>query len=255
MPKYTRRQFLTGSASVALGSALGLPALNALANQPLNEEKHKLKIVVIGAHPDDPETVFGGLMALYAKAGHEVVAAYLTKGEAGIEGKSHSEAAQIRTHEALTACKILNVRPEFLGQTDGNCEITPERYQQMHQFLAKENPDLLFTHWPIDTHRDHRICSVLVYDAWLYSGRKSVLYYGEAMTGMQSQNFIPTDYIDISTVIDAKHQACFAHVSQQIKETYAEHHGQMEVFRGMESGFGYAEAFVKQAKSPRSILP
>ncbi len=93
---------------------------------------------------------------------------------------------------------------------------------------------------------------VLVYDAWLMLGYKSVLFYGEVMTGVQSQNFSPTDYVDITGVVDQKHKACFVHVSQEIEKTYGESHGKMEVFRGMESGFGYAEAFIRQVKSPRN---
>lgn len=189
-------------------------------------------------------------MALYSNLGHEVVSAYLTRGEAGIEGKSHEESARIRTAEALTACDILKVRPAFLGQIDGNCEITRERYSQIMDFLKKEDPDIIFTHWPIDTHRDHCVCSILVYDAWQRLGQKSALYYGEVESGMQSQNFAPTDYVNISSVIHQKHKACFAHVSQKMEETYNDHHGKMEVFRGMEFGCDYAEAFVRHIKSP-----
>jgi len=96
---------------------------------------------------------------------------------------------------------------EFIGQIDGNCEITRERYSPLFALFKKEEPDIILTHWPIDSHRDHRICSILVYDAWLNLGRKSALYYCEAMSGVQSQNFTPTDYIDITSVVKQKHEA------------------------------------------------
>jgi len=213
-----------------------------------------VKVVVIGAHPDDPETIFGGTMALLAKAGHDVVSAYLTRGEAGIDGKSHEEAAGIRTAELKEACRILNVRYELLGQIDGSCEINGAQYAHMHAFLKKENPDMVFTHWPIDTHRDHRVCSSLVLDAWYHLERKFDLYYGEAMTGIQSQNFYPTDYVDITSVIDQKHDACFAHRSQKIEEEYMNYRGPMEVFRGMEYNCGYAEAFVRHFQKPKKTI-
>jgi LmbE family N-acetylglucosaminyl deacetylase len=196
----------------------------------------------------------GGLMALYSNAGHEVVSAYLTRGEAGIEGRSYEESAKIRTAEALAACDILKVRPGFLGQIDGNCEITKERYGQVIDFMRKEDPDIIITHWPVDTHRDHRICSILVYDAWLVLGRKSALYYGEVMSGMQSQNFSPADYVDITDVISQKHKACFVHVSQKIEGEYQESHGNMEIFRGMEAGCKFAEAFIRHVQSPAVSL-
>ena len=200
----------------------------------------RLRVVVVGAHPDDPETVVGGTMALLAQAGHEVVAAYLTRGEAGIPGTAAAEAAGIRTAEAVRACEILGVRPAFLGQVDGACEVTVSRYDDVTRFLESEAPDAVFTQWPIDTHRDHRICSTLVYDAWQRLGQRFALYYGEAMTGHQTQTFSLTDYVDISTVVETKHAACFAHVSQHIRETYNQYHGAMEIFRGMEAQCAHA---------------
>jgi LmbE family N-acetylglucosaminyl deacetylase len=254
MTKHTRRQFLTNTVHITFGSAIGLTSASAFGNNTATSPEKKMKIVVVGAHPDDPETMCGGVMALYSNLGHDIVSAYLTRGEAGIEGKSYEESANIRTAEALAACDILKVRPEFIGQIDGNCEITRERYSQMIDFLKKEDPDIILTHWPIDTHRDHRICSVLVYDAWLIMEHKAALYYCEAMSGIQSQNFTPTDYVDITSVVKQKHKACFAHVSQKIEETYRDHHGKMEIFRGMESGCDFAEAFVRHVKSPGICL-
>jgi LmbE family N-acetylglucosaminyl deacetylase len=247
MSTHSRRHFLTASVPLTLGAAIGLKG-SVSGHDSRSDPGNKMKILVAGAHPDDPETMCGGLMALYAEAGHEVVSAYLTRGEAGIEGKSFDESAQIRTAEAKSACETLHVRPEFLGQIDGSCEITRERYGQMADFIKKERPDIIITHWPIDTHRDHRICSVLVYDTWLRLDYPCALYYGEVMTGIQSQNFSPTEYVDISSVAGIKHKACFAHVSQKIEESYPNDHGRMEIFRGMESGCAYAEAFVRQIK-------
>ena len=254
MTKHTRRELLTLALPVTIGASIGLNSTSASGNTRSSLSEKKMKIVVVGAHPDDPETICGGLMALYSGLGHEVVSVYLTRGEAGIEGKSHEESARIRTAEALNACNILKVRPVFIGQIDGNCEITKERYTPLLELFKKEKPDIILTHWPIDSHRDHRICAVLVYDAWLNLGRKSALYYCEAMSGTQSQNFNPTDYIDITTVVNQKHMACFAHVSQEIEQTYKDHHGKMELFRGMEFGCQYAEAFVRHVKSPGIYL-
>lgn len=220
----------------------------------MSEDK-KLKVVVCGAHPDDPETGCGGTMALYSKLGHEVVAVYLTRGERGISGKTYAEAAEIRTKEAIEACKILNARPVFVGQINGKCEINEGHYDDFQMIIQTEAPDIVFTHWPIDSHRDHRICSHLTYDAWLRSGKKFALYYYEVMTGSQSQNFHPTDYVDITSTVGEKHRASFVHVSQGIESVYARTHGRMEEFRGMEYGCKFAEAYVKHAQSKTVLLP
>jgi LmbE family N-acetylglucosaminyl deacetylase len=217
--------------------------------------ERKLKIAVCGAHPDDPETGCGGTMALYSELGHEVVAVYLTRGEAGIDGMSHDEAAAIRTKEALEACKILNARAVFVGQIDGKCEINAVRYAEFRKIIEDENPDIIFTHWAIDSHPDHRVCSHLAYDAWMRSGRRAALYYYEVMTGSQTQNFHPTDYVDITGTLEKKHRASFVHVSQGIESVYARTHGRMETFRGMEYGCKAAEAYVKHARSRAAVLP
>lgn len=216
----------------------------------MSNQNNKYKIIVFGAHPDDPETGCGGLMALLSRAGHDVVVAYLTRGEAGIPGTSHQEAAAIRTAEALAACEILGARAVFLGQIDGQCEVSAARYADVRCFIEAERPDVALTHWPIDTHRDHRACSLLVYDAWLALGQAFALFYYEVMTGQQTQNFAPTDYVDIGSVLEQKHRACFVHASQRIEASYPNDHGKMEQFRGMEFGRDYAEAFVRHAQSP-----
>lgn len=249
MTRSSRRQFLAHTVPLTLGATLGLGATVAPGKTGKTSPEKTMKILVVGAHPDDPETMCGGTMALYSAAGHEVVSVYLTRGEAGIPGKSHEEAARIRTAEALAACGVLKARPVYIGQTDGNCEITGQWYDEVLALLEKEAPDILFTHWPVDTHRDHRICSVLVFDAWLRMESKPALYYGEVMSGVQSRNFSPTDYVDISGVLEQKHRACYAHASQGIESSYAEYHGKMEAFRGMEYGCGFAEAFIRQLRS------
>lgn len=180
---------------------------------------------------------------------------YLTRGEAGIKGLAHEEAAKIRMKEANEANIILKTKPIFFGQIDGDTEIIKEWYVKMINILKTESPDIVFTHWPIDTHRDHRICSMLVYDAWLNVGQKNALYYYEVMTGVQSQNFHPTNYVDITSVIETKWKSCFIHKSQKIEEMYADSHGNMEIFRGMEYNCKYAEAFVKHLQSPAGYLP
>ena len=221
----------------------------------LEHTKEKLKVLVVGAHPDDPETGCGGTMALYSESGHNVVAVYLTRGERGISGKSIDEAAEIRTKEATEACKILRVRPIFVGQIDGECEISADRYDEFRKIIEAENPDIVFTHWSVDSHRDHRVCSLLTYDTWINSGKNFALYYFEVMTGSQTQNFHPTDYVNITTAINQKHDACFVHISQGIEKSYPRNHGMMEIFRGMEYGCRFAEAYVKHAQSNTVVLP
>ncbi len=247
-----RRDALNVFTRTAGAAAVGLPLIGQ-SNAGDAARERKLKVVVAGAHPDDPESGCGGTAACYADLSHEVVILYLTRGEAGIDGKSHAEAAAIRTAEAQHACAILKARPVFAGQIDGSTEIAPARYDEFRKILEAEAPDLIFTHWPIDTHRDHRTISLLVYDAWLKSRKHFALYYFEVESGNQSQQFWPTNFVDITATEARKRAACFAHVSQKPEEWYADH-DLMNRFRGMESGHKYAEAFVRHAQSPGDPL-
>jgi LmbE family N-acetylglucosaminyl deacetylase len=250
---FGRRRLLK---SVA-GAAVGLPMLGSKMAVPLvgaADSARRLKVVVAGAHPDDPESGCGGTMARYVDLGHKVVSLYLTRGEAGIEGKSHPEAALIRTAEVEKACKILGARPVFAGQIDGASVVSNPRYDDFRKILESLAPDVVFTHWPIDTHRDHRVTSLLVFDTWLKNEKHFALYYFEVMTGQQTSQFWPTHYVDITATEARKRRACYAHVSQNPDEFYGVH-DKMNHFRGMECGCNLAEAFVRHVQNRDVSLP
>ena len=99
MRKITRRNMLAASSGFAGALAAGVPLLGQETSRGLPQTGRKLKVVVAGAHPDDPESGCGGTIARYSDLGHEVVIIYLTRGEVGIDGKSPKEAAEIRTAE------------------------------------------------------------------------------------------------------------------------------------------------------------
>lgn len=207
------------------------------------------RVVVVGAHPDDPETCAGGLAARAVDAGHDVIFVYLTDGQIGVAGVGPSEAAGIRREEARTACRIIGANPVFLGQADGGTIVSTDTHDLMRRTLVDLRPDVVVTHWPIDTHRDHRACSSLVLDAWVSLGEPFALYYMEAMSGYQTRNFIPTIHVPIDDVVERKHEACFAHASQLITAfSYDEQlgHGKMERARGAECDSRSAEAYVRQ---------
>jgi LmbE family N-acetylglucosaminyl deacetylase len=124
----------------------------------------------------------------------------------------------------------------------------------MRALLAQEKPDVILTHWPVDTHPDHRAASLLVYDAWLRTGKTAALAYFEVLTGDQTQLFHPTDYVDISAVAQRKRDAVFAHASQKPDEWYPAHE-RMSRFRGMEAGVEHAEAFIRHDRGPALPLP
>ena len=228
--------------------------IQTVAQNPNTAVKAPKKVLIIGAHPDDPEVCCGGTMLLMRQAGYEVVSVYLTRGEAGIKGKSHDEAATIRTQEALNACKLMDARPVFLTQIDGAAEINVARFKEVRDLIEQENPDMVFTHWPLDLHRDHGVCASLVLEAWKKLKFRFELYFFEAMVGKQSQMFAPTDYVDITAVTDKKYEVCNCHASQHMDNIYEHWHDAMERFRGAEFNCKRAEAFVHLRRTGNDIF-
>lgn len=240
---FSRRQFL--KASYLAAAPLG--AQNVRVAQ-------KLKIIVTGGHPGDPEYGCGGTVARYSDQGHDVVLLYLNRGEKVCPETPAATAANVRPSEARHACEILKARPLFAPQCDGSAVVDAAHYQEFRKLLEAEKPDVLFTHWPVDGHRDHRAISMLSYDTWLSMNKKFAFYYYEVSDGEDTLMFTPTDYVDITATEGRKRQACYAHASQSPDKFYALQ-TQVSRFRGVESGYAQAEAFVRHSQSPRGLLP
>ena len=236
----SRRQFVKSTAA-----GLGLLTLPSLLNAQGNIAAAKKKIVCVGGHPDDPESGCGGTLARLAAQGHDVTIIYLTTGEAGIPGTANDEAAGIRKQEAINACKILNVKPVFAGQIDGATIADNTALKRLQTLIADEKPDVVFTHWPVDSHKDHQVASLLTMQTWVRSSNKFTLYFFEVCTGEQTMIFKPTDYVDISDTQEQKKKAVYCHTSQDPPGIYACGHASMEDFRGREAGFKAAEGFVR----------
>ena len=253
METISRREILLSSTGLAGLAPIAAPGSPTPPGREGSRVERKLKVVVVGGHPDDPETGVGGTIARYADEGHEVVCLYLTRGEAGIRGKTHEEAAAVRTAEAEAACRVLVAKALFAGQIDGATEINAERYEQFGKLLGKIKPDIVFTHWPIDSHRDHRVASLLVYDAWLKAGKRFALCYYEVYSGIQTQHFHPTHYVDITQTEARKREAVFCHRSQNPERMW-KLHSLMDRFRGTECRRKTAEAFVRHVNSSTGLV-
>ena len=90
--------------------------------------------------------------------------------------------------------------------------------------------------------------------AWVRGGRTFALYYYEVDLGSDTQCFRPTHYVDVTDTEPLKREACMAHRSQDPAGFYNRDHVPMMRFRGMESGYREAEAFVHHDQSPVGYL-
>jgi LmbE family N-acetylglucosaminyl deacetylase len=242
----TRRDLLICAGGLASAFVFGAQAIEAAGEVRAGADEppgRKLKVIVAGGHPGDPEYGCGGTVARLTNLGHEVVLLYLNDGAWPPTG------ASIRIGEAKKACELLHAQPAYAGQFNGHAVVDNAHYEEYAKLIEAQNPDVVFTQWPIDNHRDHRAITMLTYDAWRQSKHKFALYYYEVSDGEDTLQFSPTHYVDITETEPAKRAACYAHASQTPDRYYALQ-DQVAAFRGVESGYKRAEAFVLQLQSP-----
>ncbi len=241
-----------------LGAVAPLVLLAAAFPQQAEEparpgEAKKVRVAVVGAHPDDPESGCGGLIALLASQGHEVVVGYLTcfRGDRKVGGESEATA---RRREATAACQALGAKPHFFDYAHEKLFADEAAVEAVAAWLKEVRPDVVLTHWPLDTHPNHHVTSSLVWPCYLRQSRWS-LYFFEVMTDRQSLGFRPDLYLDIGPARDLKRRALDSHKSQS-PDAIWEAHDAMHRRRGAEAGITYAEAFVRaEGAKERPQLP
>jgi N-acetylglucosamine malate deacetylase 1 len=236
--KMTRRNMLMGAGA----TALAFRASGALSMSESSTQERKLKIVIAGGHPGDPEYGCGGTATRFTRLGHEVVLLYLNNG--GWPPTPPSA----RIAEAKKACEILGARPLYADQENGHAIVDNAHYEAYAKILNAEKPNIVFTQWPIDNHRDHRAITMLTYDAWQESKHSFALYYYEVSDGEDTLQFSPTHYININDQEPVKRAACYAHASQT-PDRYYKLQDDVANFRGIESGYKRAEAFISQLRN------
>src|SRR5712691_4311033 len=124
-----------------------------------------LRLLIIGAHPDDADYHAGGTAALYRAAGHVVKMVSLTNGDAGHQTLRGPELARRRHAEAAAAGAVIGATYNVLDNHDGELMPTVENHWQVIRLIRSFQPDLVLTHRPNDYHPDHRYTSALVQDA------------------------------------------------------------------------------------------
>ena len=128
------------------------------------KENEKLHIIIIGAHPDDPDEV-GGTAYKWAKAGHDVMMVSLTNGDAGHQTMDSETLAKVRREEARKAGEVIGVRYITLDNHDGQLMPTYENRLQVIKLIREQKADIVIFPRPYDYHPDHRYTGTLVLDA------------------------------------------------------------------------------------------
>ena len=196
-----------------------------LVSVPYIAAQEPLRIIVIGAHPDDPDINVGGTAALWAQMGHKVKFVSLTNGNKGHHTMKPEELAARRKREMVEAGKILGVEYVNLDNPDGELMPTLENRFAVIRLICDWNADVVITHRPNDYHPDHRYASIIVQDAAYMISVPQMVRGGTAMRKtpvflympdrFQKPNpFSPDIIVDITSVAEKKADAICAHESQ-----------------------------------------
>jgi LmbE family N-acetylglucosaminyl deacetylase len=123
------------------------------------------RIMFIGAHPDDCETVGGGLAALCAGANDQVCLVSMTNGESGHHLAGGAPLVRRRQQEAALAASRIGAESVVMDNPDGELVASLEVRRQLITVIRGWQPDVLVTHRPNDYHPDHRNTGLTVMDA------------------------------------------------------------------------------------------
>jgi LmbE family N-acetylglucosaminyl deacetylase len=123
------------------------------------------RLLVIGAHPDDPDIRAGGLACSCAETGHDVRFVSMTDGRGGHHERHGPELVDRRRREAAAAAEVAGIEYRVLDNPDGRLEPTLENRERVIRLIREYDPDVVLTHRPNDYHPDHRYTSRLVRDA------------------------------------------------------------------------------------------
>lgn len=125
----------------------------------------RLRILGIGAHPDDCDIYMGGVAIKYTRQGHQVKFVAVTNGDTGHHQMGGGPLARRRYEEAQRSAAIGGVTYEVLDIHNGQLMPTLENRWRITAIIREFGPDLVITHRPNDYHPDHRYTSQLVQDA------------------------------------------------------------------------------------------
>jgi LmbE family N-acetylglucosaminyl deacetylase len=127
--------------------------------------EQRLRILVIGAHPDDSDIKAGGTAAKWCALGHVVKLVSLTNGRAGHQTMYGPQLARRRLAEARAAGAVIGATYDVLDHPDGELDDRLEYRDEVIRLIRNFRPDLIITHRSTDYHPDHRFAGLLVQDA------------------------------------------------------------------------------------------
>ncbi len=228
-----------------------------------------MNILAIGAHPADIEMHCGGTLAKYAAQGHRIVIVVVCDGAGGQRRLPIEETRRVRELEVRKAAKLIGAETIHLHYPDHMIPINMTTLFKMTDVLRQVRAQIVITHDPNDCFVDHQRTNQVVEEA-IYlvtqdrietdhspSPYHPTLFYFDTVTGL---SFQPTDYVDVTEVMNLKRKLIECHQSQfELPPQYIDEPTIMEMtevaarFRGIQCGVRYAEAFRQELKWDRTM--
>jgi len=220
------------------------------------------RVLVIAAHPDDPEFLAGGTIGRLVREGREVSYVIVTNGNKGSGDRTvtSEQLVPIREAEQRRAAQALGVaRVEFLGYEDGELEDTRDLRRDLTREIRRRRPELIITLNPRRSysafpfwHRDHRITGRVVLDC-VYPLARDHLAFPDLLPEFEPHKVRevymvqweqPRLIIDITDTIELKLEAIRCHASQVADfKAFEARMRDRAATLGKDQGYAYAEGF------------
>ena len=229
-----------------------------------------MRVLAVGAHPDDLEILCGGTLAKYAAQGHHVTMAVATNGEVGSPSLPKAEIAEIRRAEAQAAAAVIGADFIWMNHPDEFLFSDCKTRLNFLNIVRQARPDVILAHAPVDYHPDHRTAGQILWDIRVMTTVPNIeteaspcekipeIYYLDTVAGI---DFVPQFYVDISKVFELKKQMLACHKSQaiwlenQYGISYLQFIEYVARYRGLQCGAPYAECFQLSPTWPKRFEP
>lgn len=233
-----------------------------------------MRVLAVGAHPDDIEILCAGTLARYARDGADVVMCVATDGAAGHMEIPPDELADIRERETRASASVIGAELIWLGLPDELVFDDEGTRLLFVDAIRRARPDVILVHPPDDYHPDHRAVSSLVFNASFVASLPNIptehpahatvppIRYMDTLAG---KGFHPTEFVDISETFETKRRMLECHASQL---EWLRDHDDIDIVdfmtvvsktRGIQAGVAFAEGFREADAWPRTkpqrVLP
>lgn len=229
-----------------------------------------MRVLAVGAHPDDLEILCGGTLAKYAERGDHVTMAVATNGEVGSPTLPKQEIAAIRKQEAEAAARVIGADFIWMNYPDEFLFSTEQTRLEFLNMVRGVRPDVILAHAPEDYHPDHRTSGQILWDVRVMTTVPNIktdhppcesipeIYYLDTVAGI---DFLPHHYVDITATFEIKKKMLACHKSQagwlqnQYQMSYLEFTEYISRFRGLQCGVQFAEGFQSSPTWPKWTKP